>query len=129
MILIFIFILSTFNIIASLTMLILDKKKDISTLISLGATPRLIKLIFFKEGFYINLLGGGFGLTIGAVLCLAQSRFKLIKLENSVIDHWPVIVEASDVFAVLFILIFVGILSSYLPTAFIIKRHLKTYFN
>ena len=129
MILIFIFILSTFNIIASLTMLILDKKKDISTLISLGATPKLIKSIFFKEGFYINLLGGGLGLAIGALLCILQGRFKLIKLENSVIDHWPVIVELSDLFAVLFILIFVGKLSSYLPTAFIIKRHFKTYFN
>jgi lipoprotein-releasing system permease protein len=129
MILIFIFILSTFNIIASLTMLILDKKKDISTLISLGATPKLIKSIFFKEGFYINLLGGGLGLTIGALLCILQGKFKLIKLENSVIDHWPVIVELSDLFSVLFILIFVGILSSYLPTAFIIKRHFKTYFN
>ena len=129
MILIFIFILSTFNIIASLTMLILDKKKDISTLISLGATPKLIKSIFFREGFYINLLGGGLGLTMGSLLCMIQTKFKLIKLENSVIDHWPVRVEASDIFAVMFVLVFIGILSSYLPTAFIIKRHFKTYFN
>jgi len=129
MILIFIFILSTFNIIASLTMLILDKKKDISTLISLGATPNLIKSIFFREGFYINILGGGLGLTIGALLCLVQAKFKIIKLENSVIDHWPVVVELWDLLAILFILIFIGIVSSYLPTAFIIKRHFKSYFN
>ena len=59
-------------------MLILDKKKDISTLISLGATPKLIKSIFFREGFYINILGGGLGLSVGALLCLVQAKFKII---------------------------------------------------
>lgn len=131
MILIFIFILSTFNIIASLTMLILDKKKDISTLISLGATQQLIKTTFFKEGLYINIIGGGLGVVFGTILCLAQKKLKLIALENAVIDHWPVIVELTDLFSVLFVIITVGILASYLPTNYIINRHFKhsfTYF-
>ena len=129
MILLFIFILSTFNIIASLTMLMFDKKRDISTLIALGATKKLIQSIFFKEGLYINLIGGMSGIILGAFICMAQYHFKLIQLENSIIDYWPVEVEASDLFYVLLVLLGIGIIASYLPTSFILRKHFKTYFN
>ncbi len=129
MILLFIFILSTFNIIASLTMLIFDKKRDISTLIALGATKKLIQSIFFKEGLYINLIGGMSGIILGAFICMAQYHFKLIRLENSIIDYWPVEVEATDLFYVLLVLLGIGIIASYLPTSFILRKHFKTYFN
>ena len=129
MILLFIFILSTFNIIASLTMLIFDKKRDISTLIALGATKKLIQSIFFKEGLYINLIGGMSGIILGAFICMAQYHFKLIQLENSIIDYWPVEVEATDLFYVLLVLLGIGIIASYLPTSFILRKHFKTYFN
>jgi len=129
MILLFIFILSTFNIIASLTMLMFDKKRDISTLIALGATKKLIQSIFFKEGLYINLIGGMSGIILGAFICMAQYHFKLIRLENSIIDYWPVEVEATDLFYVLLVLLGIGIIASYLPTSFILRKHFKTYFN
>lgn len=129
MILLFVFILSTFNIIASLTMLIFDKKRDISTLIALGATKKLIQSIFFKEGLYINLIGGMSGIILGAFICMAQYHFKLIQLENSIIDYWPVEVEATDLFYVLLVLLGIGIIASYLPTSFILRKHFKTYFN
>ena len=129
MILLFIFILSTFNIIASLTMLMFDKKRDISTLIALGATKKLIQSIFFKEGLYINLIGGMSGIILGAFICMAQYNFKLIQLENSIIDYWPVEVEATDLFYVLLVLLGIGIIASYLPTSFILRKHFKTYFN
>ena len=129
MILLFIFILSTFNIIASLTMLMFDKKRDISTLIALGATKKLIQSIFFKEGLYINLIGGMSGIILGAFICMAQYNFKLIQLENSIIDYWPVEVEGTDLFYVLLVLLGIGIIASYLPTTFILRKHFKTYFN
>ena len=129
MILLFIFILSTFNIIASLTMLMFDKKRDISTLIALGATKKLIQSIFFKEGLYINLIGGMSGIILGAFVCMAQYHFKLIQLENSIIDYWPVEVEGTDLFCVLLVLLGIGIIASYLPTTFILRKHFKTYFN
>lgn len=129
MILLFIFILSTFNIIASLTMLMFDKKRDISTLIALGATKKLIQSIFFKEGLYINLIGGMSGIIFGAFICMTQYHFKLIQLENSIIDYWPVEVEGKDLFYVLLVLLGIGIIASYLPTTFILRKHFKTYFN
>ena len=129
MILLFIFILSTFNIIASLTMLMFDKKRDISTLIALGATKKLIQSIFFIEGLYINLIGGMSGIILGAFICMAQYHFKLIQLENSIIDYWPVEVEAKDLFYVLLVLLGIGMIASYLPTSFILRKHFKTYFN
>ena len=129
MILLFIFILSTFNIIASLTMLMFDKKRDISTLIALGATKKLIQSIFFKEGLYINLIGGMSGIILGTFICMAQYHFKLIQLENSIIDYWPVEVEGTDLFYVLLVLLGIGIIASYLPTSFILRKHFKTYFN
>ena len=129
MILLFIFILSTFNIIASLTMLMFDKKRDISTLIALGATKKLIQSIFFKEGLYINLIGGMSGIILGAFICMAQYHFKLIKLKNTIINYWPVEVEATDLFYVFLVLLGIGIIASYLPTSFILRKHFKTYFN
>ncbi len=128
LILIFILILSTFNIIASLTMLILDKKKDISTLISLGATHNLIRNIFFKEGLYINLIGGILGLCFGVAICLLQKNYHLIKLENSVVPYWPVDIEWVDLFSISTILLVIGLISSFVPTTYLIKKHFKHFF-
>ena len=128
LILIFILILSTFNIIASLTMLILDKKKDISTLISLGATQRLIRNIFFKEGLYINLIGGVFGLIFGVLICLVQKHYHIIKLENSVVPYWPVDVALFDIISVMIILLLIGLAASFIPTNYLIKKHFKQFF-
>ena len=128
-ILIFILVLSTFNIIASLSILILDKKKDITTLISIGATQRLLKKVFFKEGLYISLIGGALGFYKGVEICLTQIIFRPVSLENAIVDYWPVIIEPSDILTIFIIVLTIGCISSYLPTHYLIKKHFKNYFN
>jgi len=122
-ILIFILLLSTFNIVASLTMLILDKKKDIYTLSALGTNQKTIKKIFFKEGFLISFIGGILGICFGVIVCVLQIKFHLITLENSNISYWPVIINYYDLLLIFIVLIFIGILASALPTLYLIKKH------
>lgn len=119
----FIMIISTFNIIASLTMLIIDKTKDINTLMSFGATPKLIRQIFFIEGLLINFIGGILGITVGLLICWIQIQFNVITMQNSIVEHWPVIVKIKDVGLVFFTVFSVGIISSYLPVNYLIRRH------
>ena len=82
-VLIFVLILSSFTVVASITMLIIDKKKDIKSLIALGCDTKTIKNIFFKEGLMISYLGSLSGLIIGTIICLTQMKFHLLKLENA----------------------------------------------
>lgn len=125
----FILLLSTFNIIASLTMLILDKKKDIETLISMGATRQFILKVFFLEGVFINLLGGIIGISIGLLIAWLQLTFHFVTLDNSVIPYWPVSIHFSDVVMVFGTVVLIGIGSSYIPVSYLIKRHFKKQFN
>lgn len=124
----FILILSTFNIIASISMLLFDKQKDIKTLISLGATQSFIQRIFFLEGLFINFLGGIVGIIVGLGICLLQINFHLVKLQNSVIDYWPVEIEMKDLILVLGTVLVIGIISSYLPVKYLIRKQLNKSF-
>ena len=121
----FILILSSFTIIASITMLIIDKKKDINTLIALGSKYNSIKNIFFKEGLFISLIGSVSGLVIGVFICWLQINFQLIKLENAAIDYWPVVIKTTDIFMLLGILFFCGFIAAYLPSKILMKRIIK----
>ncbi len=125
----FILLLSTFNIIASLTMLILDKKKDIETLISMGATRQFILKVFFLEGVFINLLGGIIGISVGLLIAWLQLTFHFVTLDNSVIPYWPVSIHLLDVLMVFGTVALIGIGSSYVPVSYLIKRHFKKQFN
>jgi len=122
LILSFILLLSTFNIIASLTMLILDKKKDIQTLSSIGAPQSQIKKIFIYEGLLINSLGAFLGIVVGLGVALAQIKFHLIKMTNSVVDYWPIIIKPMDVLLIFGTVLIVGFTSSYLPPNILFKR-------
>jgi len=124
-VLLFILFLSSFNIMASITMLIIDKKKDIQTLVALGNPYRSIRNIFLKEGLIINLLGSISGLIIGLIICLLQSKFELLKIENAAIDHWPVFVKFTDVIMILSVLLISGIISAFLPSQMLMKRLIK----
>src|SRR5690606_13051469 len=97
-ILTFVLIIAIFNIIGSLTMLVIDKKKDIAVLRSLGADASLIKNIFFTEGLFIALIGCITGMLCGLVFCLLQQNFGLIKMDGAelVTDVFPVVLKASD---------------------------------
>ncbi len=119
----FIMIISTFNIIASLTMLIIDKTKDINTMLSFGATPTLIRQIFFLEGLLINFIGGLVGIGVGLLICWIQIQFKVITMQNSIVDHWPVIIQWKDVGLVFLTVFSVGVISSYLPVSYLIRKH------
>lgn len=110
-ILTFILIIAIFNIIGSLTMLVIDKLKDIAILNSLGASKQLIKRIFFTEGMMITLAGCIFGLIIGLVFCLLQQRLGWIKMGDAkllITDAYPIALKWKD-----FILVFttVGLFS------------------
>lgn len=124
-VLIFILILSSFTIIASITMLIIDKKKDIKTLIALGSNYKNIKNIFFKEGLFISFLGSLSGLAVGVLICWIQINFQLVKLENAAIDYWPVLIKLSDIVMLLFILFCCGFIAAYLPSKILMKRLIK----
>lgn len=106
-ILTFVLIIAIFNIIGSLTMLVIDKQKDISVLSSLGAGKKLIRRIFLVEGMMITLTGCIFGLLLGLIFCLLQQHFGWIKMgeENIVLSNaYPIAMKWQD-----FILVFITV--------------------
>ena len=116
LILTFILIIATFNSIASLTMIIMDKKKDIGILWGMGAEISLIKRIFFNESMMITFLGNISGLFIGSVICYLQQKYGLIKLgENFVTDSIPVSLQAQDLVYIFLTVTVIGLLASWLP--------------
>ena len=119
LILIFILAIAILNIIGSLTMLVVDKAKDIAVLKSLGASPTLIKNIFFTEGLFIALIGCVSGLLIGLVFCLLQLRFGWITMQgnNLITDVYPVSIRIGD-----FVLVFLTVLSISSLAAFVSSR-------
>ena len=125
-ILTFILIIASFNIIGSLTMLILDKKNDIDTLDSLGASVPLIKRIFLLEGWMISISGAIIGLILGSLLSWLQARYGLIKLSGSgsfIIDAYPVVYQFTDVIRVFFTVVGIGFLAAWLPVRYITRRY------
>jgi len=125
LILAFILVIATFNTIGSLTMLVLDKEKDIYTLKSFGATSMLIRRIFFIEGMLINLLGGVIGLSLGGLLCWAQIRFGLVELEGGIVPAYPVEMHLADFLYILATVIGIGLLGSWYLARVLTKRYLQ----
>jgi len=106
MILTFVLIIAIFNIIGSLTMLVIDKRQDIAILSSLGANKQTIQGIFFFEGMMISLIGCIAGIVLGLAFCLVQQHFGLIKMgaQMSVIDAYPVDLDIAN-----FVLVFLTV--------------------
>ena len=116
LILTFILIMATFNMIGALSMLITDKRKDISVLKAMGADTNLVKKIFFNEGLLVSVVGGLLGLALGIVAVLAQQYFGIIRLGNGgnyIIDAYPVALELADVALVFFTITIIGSLASF----------------
>src|SRR5690606_32377394 len=102
-------IIALFNIVGSLTMLVIDKKKDISVLMGLGANDGLIRRIFFYEGLLISLIGCVAGLVLGLLFCISQQALGWIRFgegENLVTDVYPVDIRFGD-FLLVFLTVFV----------------------
>ncbi|MEH6304760.1 FtsX-like permease family protein [Olivibacter sp. CPCC 100613] len=106
-ILAFVLVIAAFNIVGSLTMLVIDKQKDVAVLNSLGASNGLVKRIFFLEGIFISMIGCLGGLTLGAIFCIIQEKFGLVRMGTTTIvsDVYPVSMRWSD-----FLLVFLTVL-------------------
>lgn len=124
----FILVIACFNIIGSLSMLIIDKRDDVATLRNLGASDKQIVRIFLFEGRMISFIGASVGVVLGLILCWVQQAFGLIKLGSSgsfVVDAYPVSVEVTDVAVVFVTVLVVGFLSVWYPVRYLSKRLLK----
>jgi len=120
LILSFILLIATFNMIGSLLMVIYDKRKDIAMLRSMGASTPVLRQIFWMEGLMIAFIGGFFGLLLGGGIAWLQQHFGFIKLgggtgEGFIVDAYPVQLLMSDFFLVFIIVFTVGLVSSLAP--------------
>lgn len=123
LILSFILLIASFNIIGSLSMLIIDKKDDIQTLKHLGADNGLIKTIFLFEGWMISAVGALAGLVIGTVICLIQQYFGLVKMGSGyVVDAYPVVLQLTDTLLVFVTVLIMGLLAAWYPVHYINKK-------
>lgn len=122
----FIMLVACFNIIGSLSMLIIDKKKDVETLRALGANDKLITRIFVTEGAMISFAGASLGVILGIIICLAQQHFGLLTFGDAasefVVSSYPVRLITSDIITVLATVIIVGLFAVALPAKTLIKR-------
>ena len=125
----FILVIACFNIIGSLSMLIIDKRNDVVTLRNLGANEHQITRIFLFEGRMISTIGAVVGIFIGLLLCWLQQQFGLVRLGSSegsfVVDAYPVSVHPWDIVLIFFTVIAVGYLSVWYPVRYFAKRLLK----
>ena len=124
----FILLIACFNVIGSLSMLIIDKRADVVTLRNLGANDRLISRIFLLEGCMISFMGAIIGVALGLMLCFAQQEFGILSLGSGassgafVVDAYPVSVHFSDVVLVLITVLVIGYLSVLLPVRYLSRR-------
>lgn len=120
LILSFILLIASFNIIGSLSMLIIDKKADIITLRSLGADNRLIKQIFLLEGWMISFVGAGMGVVIGAIISLLQEKVGFIKLgAGFIVENYPAVTQFSDIVLVFTTVLLIGFFAAWYPVKYI----------
>lgn len=127
-ILIFILIVASFNVVGTLTMLIIEKKNDIQTLQHLGSNIKTVKKVFLLEGLIISSIGAVSGLVIGTAICLIQQHFGIIKLqgaESFVIDAYPIKIMLKDIILVLISITAIGFLAAWYPIRFITRRYLS----
>lgn len=126
-ILAFILIIASFNIIGSLTMLILEKKNDISTLRSMGADEKTIQKVFLMEGWLITLSGGVLGIILGVIVCFLQIQFGFITVAGlgNLVDSYPVEVHLIDIFIIFTTVVLIGYFASRFPVYYITKRFLQ----
>ena len=125
LILTFILIMATFNVIGSLSMLIIDKRKDISLLKAMGAESKLVRNIFLNEGLLISVVGGLLGMLLGIAAVLVQQHFGIIRLGNEgnyIIDAYPVALEIADVLVVFVTIAIIGCTAAFVTANKSIKK-------
>ena len=125
-ILTFILILATFNVVGSLSMLMIDKRKDTEILQSMGADNHLIQKIFMNEGLLISVAGGVIGLLLGVMTVLLQQRFGFVKFGSGgsyVVDAYPVLLKLKDVLLIFVTIFVVGCTSAFLTVRHAMRRN------
>jgi lipoprotein-releasing system permease protein len=122
-----ILIIASFNIIGSLTMLIIEKERDIEILKSLGADNNLIRKIFIFEGWLISIIGAFSGIILGFVVCWLQHKYGLIKLQSQslIMDSYPVVMKIKDFIIVPGTVLLIGYWAAWYPVRFLTKKYLN----
>ena len=126
MILTFIFVIASFNIIGSLTMLIIDKKDDIATFRSLGANLNTIRRIFLIEGWLITVVGAIVGLILGWFVCWLQTKFEIVRLQGNasfIIDAYPIKMIWLDFVTIFVMVVTIGFVAAWYPVRYITKKY------
>ena len=125
----FILLVACFNIIGSLSMLIIEKEKDVRTLRSIGADDTLISNIFIIEGLLVSLTGALIGIITGVALCFAQQEFGLLSFGGAageyIVDSYPVKIMFNDILRTIVTVIAVGLLAVGIPTRYLTANLLK----
>ena len=128
LILAFILVIATVNVIGSLSMLIMEKKHDAVVLHSMGADVSLLRKIFFMEGLFITIIGAAVGLLLGTAICLLQMHTGWITLANSgsfVIDAYPIRLQVSDFLYVLLTVFTIGLFAAWYPAKKLVQRQVQ----
>ena len=129
-ILAFILLIATFTIVASVVMIVLEKRKDISSLWALGAPVKTIQKIFFYEGLLITIFGGGLGLVLGVSVCLLQQHFGFIQLGSQgsfIVNSYPVEVHYKDVVLIVCTVLSLGILITFIPVRLLKQKFIQQH--
>ena len=130
LILCFILAIALFNIVGSLSMLMIEKKEDVRTLRNLGANNRQIRQIFLFEGWMISGFGALVGIVLGILLCMLQQHFGLLRLGDTagafIIEAYPVHVLPSDILMVLVTVLSIGFLAAWYPVRYLGNQWLKS---
>lgn len=122
LILLFILMIATFNIIGSLSMLIIDKTEDIFILRSLGANNTTIRKAFQLEGILIGAIGGSVGIVLGLLVSWLQQKFGLVRLEGMLVDAYPIEIQFGDVAVVALTVFILGSVAAFLPSKWLIQE-------
>lgn len=124
LILLFILLIASFNIVGSISMLILDKKEDLATYKAMGMTDKKLITIFKTEGNLITLTGTLLGLIIGTAICLIQEKFGLITLGDGsyIVNAYPVKLVVGDLIIIIAVVLFIGYIASYFPVRYLIRK-------
>jgi len=128
-ILAFILVIASFNILGSLSMLIIDKKADIAILQSMGANQKLVRTIFLFEGWMISLAGAALGLILGVLICWIQMKFGILKIPGNdgsfIFSSYPVEIRFSDLVVIFLLVTGIGFLAAWYPIRFISGKYLN----
>ena len=122
-----IMLIAAFNIVGALTMLILEKQKDILILKAMGANDSLIQKIFLSEGILLAIIGGAIGICLATIICLLQQQFHFIKLQGGtfIIDYYPIKMLPLDFFLIILTIGIISLFASWIPSRKAAKQKLQ----